>query len=409
MKKVLFVHHGSGVGGAAISLLQMILALDKRRYQPVVVFLKHSSAVDLYASFGVNVDEILGLEQFSHTRIWQIWPWQLHLIFRVLVDQVKLLWYVPYLVQKYRPSIVHLNSSPLFCWLPILSFFDVSIVSHIREPLAEGFFGLRCWLIKTIILRYSHRILSISKFDGQPFSSSEKLMVLYNSVDQERFKYLECARTKSQPLKLLYVGGASEEKGILFLLDLYEQLVKSKNGCFELWLAGDFEFRYSSNPLTKMLQLNFGKQKILSDAIEAKLEKIHKNGGIVKNFGVCKNIENVMAIADLLLFPCQVGHFARPVIEAAMLGKISIASKLAPLDELIGDGQTGFLVDHKSIESWKKLLLFLSQNPALVAAMQHKAYIQACKKFSLSQQIELLMAVYDGLVYARGNSASVIK
>jgi hypothetical protein len=43
--KVLFIHHGAGIGGATISLLNLITNLNKSKYEPIVLFIHNSEAV----------------------------------------------------------------------------------------------------------------------------------------------------------------------------------------------------------------------------------------------------------------------------------------------------------------------------------------------------------------------------
>ena len=46
-KKILYIHHGKGIGGAPLSLLYLIESLDKQKYHPIVLFLHYSEVVDL--------------------------------------------------------------------------------------------------------------------------------------------------------------------------------------------------------------------------------------------------------------------------------------------------------------------------------------------------------------------------
>ena len=54
-KKILFVHHGSGMGGAPQLLLELLKRLDKEKYDPVVWCIRRSSASELFARSGYRV------------------------------------------------------------------------------------------------------------------------------------------------------------------------------------------------------------------------------------------------------------------------------------------------------------------------------------------------------------------
>jgi glycosyltransferase involved in cell wall biosynthesis len=121
--------------------------------------------------------------------------------------------------------------------------------------------------------------------------------------------------------------------------------------------------------------------------------------------GLEKKIENKMILADYLLFPCQVGHFARPVIEAAFLKVPSIASKLSPLDELIIDSQTGFLLSHENTLEWANLILKLMLAPDQYQTINDQCFEFAINKFSLKNQIRKLTQVYSEVIKAGGTSS----
>ena len=105
-----------------------------------------------------------------------------------------------------------------------------------------------------------------------------------------------------------------------------------------------------------------------------------------------------MSQADCLVFPATVGHFARPIIEAGFMAKPVVASALAPLDELVVDGVTGFLVDPKNIDLWAQKIIELLTNYDEAEKMGQAAYDFATEKFSLTHQIGLVQKVYKSLV-----------
>ena len=69
-KKILYIHHGKGIGGAPLSLLYLIENLDKQKYHPIVLFLHYSEVVDLYKSKGIEVVDPISELDFPHTKIW---------------------------------------------------------------------------------------------------------------------------------------------------------------------------------------------------------------------------------------------------------------------------------------------------------------------------------------------------
>ena len=79
---ILYIHHGKGLGGAPISLLTLIKALDLTCYRPIVLFLYDSEALKLFRddvnnplsilySYFSNINNFSGFKVVSDEKI--IW------------------------------------------------------------------------------------------------------------------------------------------------------------------------------------------------------------------------------------------------------------------------------------------------------------------------------------------------
>lgn len=70
MKKVLFVQH-AGVGGAAVSLSQIVRKLDRGRFEPFALLLRNDSvAIEILRSCGANVIVDNQLAQSRQHSLW---------------------------------------------------------------------------------------------------------------------------------------------------------------------------------------------------------------------------------------------------------------------------------------------------------------------------------------------------
>lgn len=384
--KIMFVHHGTGIGGAAISLLQMVLKLNKSKFQPITIFMEDSSARDFFLENQVNVDEILNLAAFSHTVIWWYSLRRIHHFFKAFWSTIRLFFIFGNILKKYEPNIVHLNSSPLWAITILCHFYKIPVICHIREPLAPGYFGIRKYLIAKIVSFFSTEILAICKNDGKPWKKSPKLKILYNAVDENRFTS-ERKKKNSDKVIFLFVGGFSEEKGISFLLDTWEKVLEKKaNLKAQLWIAGNCEDTKKAQSWKNIIspQARFFKK------INEKINQLKK----IKVIGLQKDLLPIFLQTDVLLFPCQVGHFARPVIEAAKLKITSIATNTSPLDELIIHKKTGLLINIDT-DLWSEQIIQLTKSPKFKHQLGLKAEKLANKKFLLTNQIIKLEKIYQ--------------
>lgn len=386
MRTILYIHHGKGLGGAPLSLLQMVLALDRSQFHPVVLFLHDSDAMGLYREHGVEVLGPVNRSDFSHTKIWWYRWWHLGHLIRALWDSYRL-WHgeAAVWIRKRNPAIVHLNTSTLLVWGIVARRIGIPVVWHIREPLASGYFGIRRFLVRMIVGHYATVIVPICRNDAVPWRGNSKVFVVYNAVDIERVEQdlvgVERNAVRARfgighdvPM-LLFMGGWSREKGTPFLLQVFERL-QQRLSSVRLVIAG-----YWNPP--QRLKLPVG--VVLT--------------GPVKPFAGCFGVGALMSAADCLLFPALTGHFARPVIEAGCLGIPTVATGLPPLDELVSDGQTGFLLPI-NVNDWVAVLEKLCTDQAQRQRIGNAARPWCRERFSVRYQIQQVEQIYHKILHA---------
>jgi glycosyltransferase involved in cell wall biosynthesis len=234
IKKILFIHHGKGLGGAPLSLLYLIQALDTTRYKPVVLFLYDSEIIDVYKAHGIEVYGPTNTMDFSHTVIWWFRWYHLPYLIRSIGSTIKtLLRTANFWLDQINPDIVHLNTSSLIAWGIIARRKGIPVVWHIREPLAKGYLGIRKQLVRTIVGRYATAIVQICHNDAKPWQNKPKTNVIFNAVDPGRFDATRGGNDFCQQYNLnpnhpiiLFVGGLSQEKGTLPILNIAKQVIK---------------------------------------------------------------------------------------------------------------------------------------------------------------------------------------
>jgi glycosyltransferase involved in cell wall biosynthesis len=105
-----------------------------------------------------------------------------------------------------------------------------------------------------------------------------------------------------------------------------------------------------------------------------------------------------MAACDVVVVPSTVGHFARPIIEAGFMQKPVIASHLKPLDELVINTQTGFLLDIKNHEKWVEKLHTLLINKKFNQKIGERAFEFCNTHFNVCDQVKKVETVYGKLL-----------
>ncbi len=397
-KKILYIHHGKGLGGAPLSLLYLIEGLNKNIYDPVVLFLHNSEAMDLYKSRGINVEGPVDILDFPHSKIRWYRLYHPHLFFKSIFGSLKILhnvadfWY-----KKIKPDLVHLNTSSLSAWASVAYKKNIPVVWHIREPLSDGYFGIRKKLITNFVKKYSTVIMPICKNDSKPWKNNKKVCVVYNSVDEKIFDknilvkdfLIEKKLSKFVP-KILFLGGLSKEKGTLVIFEIFRRLLNVLPQA-KLLIAGYFDLS-----LKNVFNL---KRYFPSQRYKIKVKKIL--GQVEKSvlfLGSVKNVSQVIAASDVIIVPSTVGHFARPVIEAGFMSKPVVVTNLLPLDELVINGKTGFLINKNDYKVWIEKLHTLLINKKFNEKMGEKAFEYCVNKFNVEDQVKKVEDIYKNIL-----------
>jgi glycosyltransferase involved in cell wall biosynthesis len=475
-KKILYVHHGKGLGGAPLSLFYLIKALNEKKYDPIVLFLHDSDAFHFYKQNDINVLGPINKYDFSHTHIWWFRWYHPHHLMRSIKDSWRIYfslaedWY-----NKIKPDIVHLNTSSLIAWGVVAQEMNIPVVWHIREPLAYGYLGARKYFITRCVGNNATTIVPISNNEAVPWEKkyAQKISVVYNAVDEKKFipgcctkGFLKKYNLFKKTPKILFLGGLSQEKGTLFILKVFQKVLEAIPNA-QLLIAGYFDLslplhgikRWSPSSLYKKEVRRFlqilqqhkqhgSRTKVRDDAlgvwndilgIQDNILEVQNNTLEVQNnilgvwdgtlasndviptsndvipdldpgsipintrikpiifLGPINNVPQAMQASNIVVFPAQVGHFARPVIEAGFMKKSVIASNLPPLDELVIHEKTGFLLPHDDIVSWSNKIIELLHNKGLQEFFGRNACNFCRKKFSLKKQKGKIEEIYQSL------------
>ncbi len=384
--KILFVHHGKGLGGAPLSLLYLIQQLDPKQYDCTVVFLHESEVIKLYQDAGIKTLGPTKTYDFPHTKIWWLRWYHLPMIMRCFFDLIKTWFFIaPKIYSAVNPDIIHLNTSSLSGWALAAQKYNIPVVWHIREPLADGYFGIRKLLTQKIVGTLATKIIGISHHDAEPWKPLKKTHVVENFAPAHRYKLTDEHYYPIIPT-ILYVGGMSEEKGIITILQVMKKLILHLPDA-QLIIAGHMPFA-KQNSFRKT-------NKTAATA----WQMIHDLGKACTVVGLVHDIPKLMAESTVIVFPATVGHFARPIIEAGMMKRPVIASDLAPLDELVINKTTGFLVSASDYDAWVDTLLYVLKNKTTAQQIGQNAYTHCVKAFNADTQVRKISLIYDQVLF----------
>lgn len=378
MKKILYIHHDGGIGGAPKSLSFLINDLDKTNYEPVVLMVMDGPARKLFEDAGAKVIVDTRLGAFHGSTVSGM---SFKLFLRNILYLLPSYFLAKLIIKRINPDIIHLNSASLFIYAKAANKVDKSIpiVSHIREPLLNSFFGD---ILKFMNHKYVDYYIAIEKYDLSTMNTKNKLTsVVYNSVDFEFYNpdvYSNVIKDelnlRNDDILILYLARITKSNGALELVRSIKESIEGTN--IHLAVIG-----YDKK--------NFSKY------VEEVLKESSSNIHIME---LRDDVPNVIASSDIMVVPFTQPHFARSVIEAAAMGKPSVVSNVKGLDELVVDGQTGIIYDLKSSQDLLNSIKILVDDEPLRKSMGEKAYIRAKELFDTKKNSNRIFRIYDSLL-----------
>ncbi len=192
-----------------------------------------------------------------------------------------------------------------------------------------------------------------------------------SSLSRDKEKYF----TRTRATKLLISGSLYEAKGQKDAVLAVKELVKRQKNV-ELIIMGGISTEYANN---------------LVSFVERE-----KLGAYVKFIGYKENPYPVMNQADIVLTCSRIEAFGRVTLEAMLLKKPVIATKVGGIPELITDGFNGFLYKPGNHLQLADKIEYLISNPKKIREMGKNGYNYAKKKFTRKE--------YGGKIYDLLNS-----
>ena len=189
------------------------------------------------------------------------------------------------------------------------------------------------------------------------FCNPSKLKVLANGssngVNTRYFDPSLFSENKKQELKsnlgidkndfvFIFIGRLVSDKGINEMINAFKRL-NNEVALLKLVLVGPLESHL--DPLDKKT-----------------IKEIDSNNNII-NIGLQNDVRPYFAIADILVFPSYREGFPNVVMEAGAMGLPSIVSNINGCNEIIKEGENGWIIPVKDEEAIYNKMKFCIENP----------------------------------------------
>jgi glycosyltransferase involved in cell wall biosynthesis len=386
----LAVHHGGGVGGAPVSLLTLLAALDQSEFSAHAIFTEAGDIVSYAAQRGVPSEVVPTGGAFFYSAHARLSSRSLARFVRTFPSAVQT---ARTRLREHLPDLLHLNTSVLLAWAAAARREHVATVWMVREVLGPNPW-LRRWHAE-FILRHARRTVAISDAVAACFPRSVERV--YNAVDLGEFRVdlVQHAAAERSRLGLppdaqvvMLVGSVQRPKGHWLAL---EALAHLPPGVHMVLVTGGADAAYARSPRGRVK----GALGMPLDNLDALLRDARARGLAerVHVTGFRRDVARIIAAADVLAFPSlEPEGFGRPIIEAMALARPVVATDVGPSRELLGLG-TGRLVPPEA-GALASTLADLLGSPETRQRMGRagRARVEAC--FTLDRQVAEMSAIY---------------
>lgn len=392
-KKILYIHHSSVIGGATWSLYQLIAALHAD-YEIVVVLLHEGPLRDrLQKELGIQVVVNNSITPFAGVYSGGksiLMPVNL----RGLLHWNRTSKAIETICRAHQPDIVHINTFLLFnCAVGCKRAGVRKVILHIRESIRCKQGSWRQRLLQRTLRDNVDSILSITAANAKEPALPEKTTIVPNWPDfTGRDDSVDLHQTygilPTQKV-ILALGDRNPIKGSLTAL---QAMTHVKDPDAILVVAGGCpsggSLKNSVRSLLRALHL-----KTYGVQID---EEAAKLGNRVRLIPSTLNAKALISRAAFVVCPFTRSHFAKATIEAAALGKPSIVSRGAPLDESVVHEKTGLIISPESPLELAHAMNRLLDNPKEMLAMGAAAKSHIAEHYSKEASIRKIQSIYAG-------------
>ena len=371
MTKVLYIANRPDVfSGGEISLLELLWALDRTRYKPVVLVPGEGDLAERIRAMGIEV------------RVWDM-PSARTLNFPRIREKA---WELAGITSELGADIMHANGTRACFYASLASRnSEAALVWHVRESCRDNFFY--DWFLAS----RSKAIICVSegaargRFAKMP-GAKGKIHVIYNGVDPERFRL-----DGSQRVLVRKECGVGATDILLGIAGLIEPL-KGHDVLLKAFSEATIKFPNLKLVIAcKVLDVGFVKK------LKYIAEDMIRSGNVIFA-GQRDDMNAVLSALDILVLPSRREGFSRVILEAMSCSLPVIVSDVSGNNEAVVGGETGMLVPFGDNKSLARAIERLVSDPEKRSIFGANARKRVVEHFSIAEHVAEVQKVYNSIL-----------
>ncbi|HMP82020.1 MAG TPA: glycosyltransferase [Verrucomicrobiota bacterium] len=372
--RVLHVHNSADIYGASRSLLRLLTAIDRRRFQPLVVLPETGVLKEKLEAAGVEVLVQPGLSIITRPvfKSWRILLFMLQ--FPVSAYRLRRL------IRQRGVELVHTNTGVVVSSALAARLAGVPHVWHIRDWFQE--FGAVWPIYSRYIVGGSKKVVCVSNAIAGQFPPGEKLTVIHNGFSLDEF------RVPAESLRAEFRARHGLGEG--FVVGCVGRIKLVRKGQEELVRAMGMLKRRGRELRAVIVGAPF-------PGNEPHLEELHR---LARELDVADRIVFTGEMPDprpayaamdvLAMTSAQPEPFGGVVMEAMSMGVPVIATNIGGSLDQVAEGETGLFVPPADAKALAAAIEQLMDDAPLRSRMGRAAVRRIETKFSLSEMVRRL-------------------
>ena len=223
MRRILFVFHVSSVGGGSYCLYNLLKAIDRTVFEPVVLLPGYGSLCDEISKLDIRIEYMPGMSTY---------PYSTSLLSYRSVRKLMGLRgsYSDFagFLEKESPEIVYFNSLMLFPYLRIAKRAGCKTVLHVREHWVLGKHPVQLASMRKAVYRHADRLVAINRYSASIFPKMSAAIV-YDWIDMDSRKgpsLADIMGPDGDRCKVyLFLGGTTRIKGALQVIRTFSSSI----------------------------------------------------------------------------------------------------------------------------------------------------------------------------------------
>ena len=418
-RTVLYLDHTAKMGGGEIALLNLVAALDKRYYRPVVVLAADGPLVARLRDAGIETRVEPLAASVLETRKDSIGPRSLLRLGQAGAC-IRYAFRLARLARRLGADLIHTNSLKADLYgglagrlarIPVIWHVRDSIDGHYLPPRVAAAFRMLSRIVpKAVVTNSESTLRTLRPARGQLTATVYSGIAASSSGAALDYALSEASRESDRRQHVIHDGYDPEMFALALIAPAPRIPTPRTDGTAVIALVGRIAgwkgqhvfLQAAALVRDRFPQARFqiiGAPLFGEHEYERSLHRMVCDLGLedqVEFLGFREDVPALLAGADLVVHASTLGEpFGQVVIEGMAAGKAVIATDGGALPEIVLPGVTGLLVPMGDAPAMAEAMAALLSDPARAAAMGAAGRARVRERFTIAHTVRKLEGIYE--------------